>query len=91
MTCQTIKAGDPRPGGIHLPYKTDFVATHGPDTILAIAKSGTVFAIDNQGRLIGNQTLNSAVTAFLRPGEHRNTKSILLGTGDGHLMVLTDK
>jgi outer membrane protein assembly factor BamB len=65
-----------------------FIETYGPDEILAIGPSGSVCLVDDQGRLSGHQSLNVPITAFLRPGDHRNVGSIVIGTEDGRLLML---
>ncbi|MFH1268380.1 MAG: PQQ-binding-like beta-propeller repeat protein, partial [Planctomycetota bacterium] len=67
-----------------------FAAAYQRDSILAVAVSGRVFVIDADGRLTGREDLGRKVTALLRPGDHRNTNAILVGTDDGRLLVLPD-
>ncbi len=62
-----------------------------PDgSILAICPSGNVFVVDAGGRLTGRDRLPTAVTAILRPGQHRLSPSCIpVGTGDGTIHVLS--
>ena len=65
-----------------------FVAVYGQDSVLAIATSGRVFVIDAEGHVAGHEDLGHKVTALLRPGDHRNARSILVGTHDGRVLSL---
>jgi len=65
-----------------------FVAPYRQDAVMAICFSGDVVVIDGQGRLAGRNSLSAPVSALLRPGDHRATGAILVGTGDGRLLVL---
>ncbi|OHB81266.1 MAG: hypothetical protein A2V98_16480 [Planctomycetes bacterium RBG_16_64_12] len=69
----------------------DYVAAYERDSILALAASARVFVIDAEGLLTGCEDLGSQVTAMLRPGDHRNARSILAGTDDGRLLVLPNR
>jgi len=69
---------------------SDFLATMGQGAIIAICRSGKVFVIDRHGALAGCDLFGAAVTAFLRPGDHRETATILVGTHDGRLLALGD-
>lgn len=65
-----------------------FVAIWERDSVLAVTASGRVFVIDAEGHLAGCDDLGTEVTAVLRPGDHRNSSSILVGTAEGRLLVL---
>jgi len=51
--------------------------------------SGKVYLVSATGELLGCQELPSEVTGLLRPGDQRTGNTVLLGTRDGRLMLLT--
>ena len=44
--------------------------------------------IDYEGELIGCNDLGTEVTAMLRPGDHRKSTTVPIGTSDGRVLVL---
>ena len=65
-----------------------FVAPYGQDAVLAVSPSGDVAIIDGKGKLAGRNSLGTPASALLRPGDHRATGTILVGTEDGHLLAM---
>ena len=65
-----------------------FLSTHGSDAIVAVSKPGRMFMIDYEGELIGCNDLGTEVTAMLRPGDHRKSTTVPIGTSDGRVLVL---
>jgi len=67
-----------------------FLAPSGLDTLVAVAPSGRVYRLSDAGELLGCHDLRSDVTGLLRPGDHRDGNSVLLGTHDGRLLFLAE-
>ena len=66
------------------------IAPSGRGTVVAVAPSGKVYLLSNVGELIGCHDLHSEATGLLRPGDHRGSSAILLGTHDGRLLFLAE-
>jgi len=65
-----------------------FVAPYGSGQVLAVARSGRVWLLDDQGDIVGCQDLGCPITGLLRPGDHRAGNAILVGTRAGRLLLL---
>ena len=68
---------------------TRLIAPCGQDKVVAVAPSGKVYLVSTTGDLLGCHELRSKVTGLPRPGDHRVGNTVLLGTRDGRLMLLT--
>ena len=55
--------------------------------LAAVTPGGRVFLIDAGGHLDGCVELDAAVTAVMRPGDHRVGDTLLLGTADGRVIA----
>ena len=61
------------------------------ENIMAVTSSGKIYVIDPNGKYVGCQDIGCPVTALLRPGDHRTTSTIVIGTGDGRVMAIGSK
>lgn len=57
------------------------------ERLAAVTPGGRVFVIDAGGHLDGCVELDGAVTAVMRPGDHRLGDTLLLGTQDGRVIA----
>jgi hypothetical protein len=58
-------------------------------TLVALTAAGDVFLLTSAGELLGHQELGAAVSALLRPGEHRMHARLLpVGTTDRVVWLL---
>ncbi|HUT90362.1 MAG TPA: hypothetical protein VMY37_12750 [Thermoguttaceae bacterium] len=65
----------------------DHLWPDGHGGVIAACRSGAIFVIGREGRPSGRDDLETAITALVRPGDHRADAPPAIGTADGRVLV----